>query len=57
MQMLKQRWINGASLLFSVSYKKVENEIKNACVGEAMAIQVRAKEIVKVKSLTPYFHV
>jgi len=55
--MLKQWWINGASLLFSVSYKKVENEIKNACAGEAMAIQVREKEIVKVNLLNPYFHV
>ena len=55
--MLKQWWVNGVSLLFSVSYKKVENEIKNACVGEAMAIQVRAKEIVKVKSLNLYFRV
>ena len=55
--MLKQWWINGASLLFSAGYKKVESEIKNAWVGEAMAIQVRAKEIVKVKSLNLYFHV
>ena len=55
--MLKQWWINGVSLLFSVSYKKVENEIKNACVGEAMAIQVRAKEMVKLSPLNLYFYV
>ena len=55
--MLKQWWINGVSVSFSAGYKKVENEIKNACACEAMAIQVRAKEIVKVKSLNPYFHV
>ena len=55
--MLKQWWINGVNISFSVGYKKVESEIKNAWAGEAMAILVCAKEIVKVKSLNPYFHV
>ena len=55
--MLKQWWINGVSVSFSAGYKKVESEIKNAWAGEAMAIQVRAKEIVKVSPLNLYFYV
>ena len=55
--MLKQWWINGVSVSFSVGYKKVESEIKSAWVGEAIAIQVRAKEIVKLSPLNLYFYV
>jgi len=55
--MLKQWWINGVSISFSEGYKKVESEIKNAWAGEAMAIQVRAKEIVKLRPLNLYFYV
>ena len=55
--MLKQWWINGVSISFSVGYKQVGREGENAWTGEAMAIQVCVKEIVKVKSLNLYFHV
>ena len=55
--MLKQWWINGVNVSFSAGYKKEESEIKNAWAGEAMAIQVRAKEIVKVNPLNLYFYV
>lgn len=55
--MLKLWWINGVSVSFSAGYKKVESEIKNAWAGEAMAIQVRAKEMVKVSPLNLYFYV
>ena len=57
MQMLKQWWINGVSVSFSEGYKQVGSEGENAWAGEAMAIQVRAKEIVKVNPLNLYFYV
>jgi hypothetical protein len=55
--MLKQWWINGVSVSFSVGYKQVGSGGENVWVGEAMAIQVRAKEMVKVGPLNLYFHV